>query len=468
MPVRRARPLETFALVLALAPACGGGSGPAARTLALDDDDPEGPLGGEPAGGATDAGGVAPSCVDADRVAALTACLDEGRGPRACAAALPPTIPCDVDGDALDDGLEDALLRAYAPVFAFNKGDGSKTRGNDEPCWPGNVRDYAATSRLVWRVEGDGATERTLAIHPELDALPGFTHEGRRADDPALGAGPNFWLCLDKSGSTYSASAKVATSTLSRALPHGVDVLGVVHPTAAGSRFAFVGSMLYFHYNEFTLDDHEGDWEGGAAFVDLDDGAVVAVFTDRHPTSDEEKLVHVVGPSRAPVVDPADDSPKYNVCGAGDVPRGVRFYDHDGRRHHAVFYLATGGHASYAYPGATKITGAGCVEAVIVRDTHNGENEKLVPHLGGYARGWGATGDDAEKVRAGVRFTNAGEPDALRAPWTAFAGHWGCQYGRVAKSYPGPWDNEQLCRRWLTHTWGFEPPFVAPGAGACR
>lgn len=471
MAPRRARPLALFALLGALAPACGGVDGPAARTLALDDDDgTQGPgLPGEDGGlpGAFDDAG-ATSCTGALRVAALTACLDDGRAPRACLAEHPAADACDVDGDALDDGLEDALLRAYAPVFAFNRGNGTKTRGNDEPCWPGNPRDYAATSTLIWRREADGATARTIAIHPDLDALPGFVHEGRRADDPTLGAGPNFWLCLDKSGATYSEAAKVGSATISRALPHGVEVVGVVHPTAAGSRFAFVGSMIYFHYNEFSFDDHEGDWEGGAAFVDLDDGAVVALFADRHPSADDEKLTHLVGPSRAPVVDPTGDPAKYNVCGAGDVPRGVRFYDHDEKRHHPVLYVSTGGHASYAYPGATKITGAGCVEATIVRDTHNGENEKLAPHLGGYTRAFGDGAGDAEKVRAGVRFTNAGEPSALRAPWTAFMGHWGCEYGRVAKSYPGPWDNEQLCRRWLTHVWGFEPPFVSPGSGACR
>ena len=94
-------------------------------------------------------------------------------------------------------------------------------------------------------------------------------------------------------------------------------------------------------------------------------------------------------------VDPSAEGTAGNVCDSGgaQIAHGVRFWDHAGHRHHAVVYVSSGGHAGYDYPGNTKITGVGCVETIIVRDTHNGDGPKFLPWRGVYAPDW--TGNNA-------------------------------------------------------------------------
>jgi hypothetical protein len=147
------------------------------------------------------------------------------------------------------------------------------------------------------------------------------------------------------------------------------------------------------------------------------------------------------------------------VCSGDDAARarGVRFWDYAGRRHHAVAYVSTGGHASYPYPGNTKITGVGCIESFIVRDTHNGDGAILLPWRDRYVSGWNSQTSYA--VVDGVHFRNVGESSRPRAPWAAYHGQWGCQNGNIAKSFPGPWDNSRHCRWYSTHHWGSAPPF---------
>jgi hypothetical protein len=224
--------------------------------------------------------------------------------------------------------------------------------------------------------------------------------------------------------------------------------------------------MLFYAYNKFTLDNHEGDFEGGAVFVDTDTGKVAALYTDRHNTADSTRLVPLEGPGLLPAKDPQGEAPHYNICDdtSTDVVGGVRFWDFAGKRHHPVIFTAAGGHASYAYPGATKIQGAGCFEATMIRDVHNGQGPKLVPFEDAYYTDFGA-GKNA--VEHGVRIVNLGERKKLAAEWTAFAGQWGCTLDSIPKSYPGPWDNERLCRHWLTNDWGQAPPFARSTATTC-
>jgi hypothetical protein len=401
----------------------------------------------------------------------LARCLDEGRSPRACldAGARPA---CDVDADGLDDALEDAMLRSYAPVFAYNRGDGDHTAGDSERAYPTNVEHYVSHSTLYWRVDGDDGTKNVVAEKPTLETLATATFDAggsvRRASDPELGQGPNFWLCLDRSGGAYDGEALVETMEASRKLAKGVDLLGVAHPSGAAKDgdVVVLSYMLYYAYNAFTLDDHEGDFEGGAVFVSLGTGKVVAVFTDRHPTSDGFKLIPTEGADALPAKDPSAEEPHYNVCSDTSSGRssGVRYWDLDGAKHHPVIYVAGGGHASYAYPGATKIKGVGCLEATMIRDVHNGQGPKLVPSEGAYYTGWK---DGKQPITTGVHIRNLGEPGHLREAWSAFAGQWGCTLATIPKSYPGPWDNERLCRHWLTHDWGSAAPFTSPTAKSC-
>lgn len=425
---------------------------------------------------AVDAVGTHPvvACDASEIIQTLGACIDEGGAPRSCLAQVrtPGAPTCDADGDGLDDALEAAMLRSYAPVFAFNEGDGGHTAGDSEPNFPDNVKHYVENASLYWRVDGDESTRRLVDAKPTLDGLRSaqLTVDGteRHADDPSLGQGSNFWLCLDTPGGNYPPDALVSNLASSVNLAGGIDVLSVAHPSGDDptGRYAMLGYALFYAYNKFTLDDHEGDLEGGAVFVDLDTGDVSAVYTDRHATADSFKLVPLEGPGALSPKDPATSAPQYNICSntSDGEAAGVRFWDYAGARHHPVFYPAAGGHASYAYPGATKIQGVKCLEATIVRDVHNGLGPKLVPHENAYYADWGST---KTPVVHGVNIVNLGERAHLFAQWSAFAGQWGCTLESIPKSYPIPWDNDRLCRHWLTNTWGTAPPFAVPAPTSC-
>jgi hypothetical protein len=418
-------------------------------------------------------------CDSAAVISNIEACIDAKSSPRTCLTKarvtwpLPTGTSCDVDGDGLDDALEDAMLRSYAPVFAYNQGNGSHTAGSTEPNWPINATHFVSNSSLVWRVDGNTSTAVTLDAAPTLDALPAATHSyqgtTRAADDTALGQGPDFWLCLNQVNGSYSSETLVPTMDASRTLPDGVDVLGVAHPTggSASGLYVVLEYGILYAYNAFTLDNHEGDFEGGAVFVDMSSGAVVAAFTDRHATADSEMLIPLAGPGALPAKNPANEAPVYDVCSDTNTSSigGVRFWDYSGARHHPVFYPGAGSHATYGYPGATKIDGApGCIEDLIVRDVHNGLGPKFVPSEGVYYTDWGTT---KTPVVQGVNFVNLGERTHLRAAWSAFAGQWGCTLGSIAKSYPVPWDNQRLCRLWLTSDWGNALPFQQPTPTTC-
>jgi hypothetical protein len=422
-------------------------------------------------------GGVTapPACRSDAIVQALGACIDQGTAPRACLAKVRVAgeAACDVDDDGLDDALEDAMLRSYAPVFAFNKGNGDHTAGDSEPNFPDNARHYVSGSTLYWRVDGDDTTKKVVDAKPTLDGLRDarfdFQGDERRADQVKLGHGPNFWLCLNQTGGKYSSDAVVGSMEISRKLSGGIDVFAVAHPSGSDrdGRYVALQYMLLFAYNTFSLDDHEGDFEGGAVFVDTETGKVAALYADRHPTSDGTMITPLEGPGRLSAKDPTKESPRYNVCSDTDTDAigGVRFWDHGGERHHPVLYMSAGSHASYAYPGATKIQGApGCIEQTIIRDVHNGLGPKLAPHENAYFTDWAGA---KVPVEQGVHIVNLGERAKLRAEWSAFAGQWGCTLSSIPKSYPGPWDNERLCRHWLTDDWGPAPPFARPAAKGC-
>ena len=288
------------------------------------------------------------------------------------------------------------------------------------------------------------------------------------ANDPALGQGPNFWLCLNQDNGNYPSDALVGSMEESRQLNDGIDVFSVAHPTSKdpSGRYVVLEYMLFYPYNKFTLDDHEGDFEGGAVFVELATGRIAATYTDRHATSDSVELIPLVGTGTLPEKDPSNEAPHYDVCSdtsTADIG-GARFWDFAGHKHHPVIYTAAGGHASYGYPGATKIQGLGCTEATIVRDVHNGNGPKLVPAESAYYTDWGKT---KLPVVHGVNIVNLGEREHLVAQWSAFAGQWGCTLSSIPKSYPGPWDNARRCRHWLTNDWGLEPPFQRSTATTC-
>jgi hypothetical protein len=423
------------------------------------------------------AGDGATGCIEGVIIDAIARCIDDGMGPRACLAreraALGTRPLCDADRDGLADDFEDALGRSYALAFAYNQGDGTHTGGDPEPLWPDNIAHYVANSRLIWRVDNDSSTVREVLAHPTLTTLGSASIDidgrVRYAALPDTGDGTNFWLCLRQVNGSYTAESQVRSMEASRTLAGGIDVATVVHPsgTDPGGRYAFVATVLYYAYNEHsTVDNHEGDWEGGGVLVDLESGRVMAAYFDRHPSADNRRLMPLTGTGAVPAIDPASERTFGNLCNETEAARawGVRFWDYAGPRHHVVLYVSTGGHASYGYPGNTKILGVGCFERTIVRDTHNGDGFKLLPWLGVFVPGW--TTASPQRVVDGVHILNLGEDRRPRLPWAAFHGQWGCQHNTIAKSYPGPWDNERHCRRWITHDWGALPPFATANPSA--
>lgn len=470
------RSLRVFALTtLAILPAtsCGGADDASEASSNASDGGPNAAIDAQSNAGAADASPVGGSaaCRADDIVAAISACIDGGGGPRSCLATARAgnASSCDADADGIDDALEDAMMKSYAPVFAFNLGDGGHTAGSTEPNWPINVDHYLANATVIWRVDDNASSVETVDLAPTLAALPSEKFDGHPATSPVLGDGPNFWLCLNQPGGNYSDDALVTTMDASRTLAEGIDLFVDVRPAGSDpqGKYAVIGYMLYYAYNSFSLDNHEGDWEGGAVFVNLDTGAVAALDTERHATADTEKLVPLEGPGALDAKDPNGEAPYYDVCDPTDTNDigGVRFWDFGGKEHHAVIYAAAGSHASYAYPGATKIQGVGCSEATMVRDVHNGNAEKLVPFESAYSTDWSGA---KSTITNGVHFVNLGEPGHLRAAFSSFAGQWGCQLGSIAKSYPGPWDNQRLCRHWLTNDWGNAPPFQPSTATTCE
>lgn len=134
-------------------------------------------------------GDHATACLAGSQVEPLRACLEAGRGPDDCVAALAAPVArsvplCDSDGDGLGDDLEAALALAYGPLFAFN---GGAHGGNPETNWPASVEHFVHHAKLVYRPDGQPGT--VVDAHPSLASLAGASsgHGAHFADDPGSG-----------------------------------------------------------------------------------------------------------------------------------------------------------------------------------------------------------------------------------------------------------------------------------------
>ncbi|HEY3448877.1 MAG TPA: hypothetical protein VGK67_21130 [Myxococcales bacterium] len=391
---------------------------------------------GEDAG--VDAG---PACGTGVAVEALAACLELGSGPDACLAAVTTPL-CDSDADGVPDDLEGALARAYAPVFLFN---GGAYGGNPENKFPANVDHFVSRSKLFFRPTGSSALLVDPA--PSLSTLAAATVNyqavTRVAADPAAGQGSDFWLCLND----HDGSTTVDSPAAMLALAGGIDVETVVHPAngaLADSSHLFVAFVVFWAFNSHsTVDDHEGDREILAVFVNRQTGAVDAAQYERHLSMDNAMFVDV---ARYGAKDPALDVPTGDVNTPPAGARGVRFWDYSGLRHQVVAYVATGGHAFYDFPGNTFIVYLG------PRDTHAGDGGRLQVGTGEFFESPTAP---AQAVR--VNLNNPGEPGRIGLDWARYRGQWGCQEGPVANSYPGPFGNARHPRPVFERTWGSPP-----------
>ncbi len=388
-------------------------------------------------------------CLRGSEVEKLRACLDGGQGPDACVKALSAPL-CDSDWDGLGDDLELALAQAYAPAFAFNSG---AYAGNPETNWPGNAKFFVASSSLYHRVEGEDPPGRLVSDAPTLETLADFqatapgTTVAASASNPALKQGPDFFLCLK----SQTDQTHVATKQVMISLADGVDLAFVAHP--ANGRFApsthlFLSFGLFFPYNEFAVvDEHEGDWESIGVFVNRATGAVDAAFFGRHETKDPIQFVDraTYGAKSAA----SESAPYPQIDDTTAAPHGLRFHDFGGKQHHVVAYVSTGSHAMYDYPGFTEVK----IPVITVRDTHDGELDKLLPWSGLLVQSW--TAATGTSVRVNVQ--NPGEATKLTLPWARFRGQWGCTDEVVAKSWPGPFGNGKFARPELERVWGSPP-----------
>jgi hypothetical protein len=371
-------------------------------------------------------------CTRGTSVEFLTECL-ESAGPDDCVAKI-ATALCDTDGDGLADDLEAALARAYAPAFAFN---GGAFGGRAETHWPASASFFVAHARLT-----HGRGRHLIDPAPTLATLDSITSDGHRADDACEGR--DFWLCLNDS----SDATRVTSAANMRAVPGGIDVLSVAHPANGaldGSTHLFVSFSLLFPFNAHsTVDDHEGDWEGIAVFIDRKTGAVDAGWFERHKTADEERFVAT---AKYPVREAAREQPYGTIGSAFGAAHGLRFWDHAGAQHHVIAYVATGGHAMYDYPADTRIFKYG------PRDTHSGDGPKIVPWQSRIVASFGATDGDS----LAVTFVDPGEPRKITLPWARFRGQWGCSDGAIGKSWPGPFGNGRHPRPMFERVWGSPP-----------
>jgi hypothetical protein len=389
-------------------------------------------------------GGVACLTGAAD---ALLACLNQGTSPDDCVDLYTAPL-CDSDGDGVGDDLEHAMARAYAPVFAFNAGG---CGGNAETDWAANVNHFVTHAQLFYR-PSDGGTDVLVDPAPTLTGLPreSLWVDGRErfADDPALGSGSEYFLCLKDT--TGSSGVRVESKEAMLALPDGVDVTTLVQPAngaLANSDHLMVSYQLFFAYNEFsTLDNHEGDWEGVIAFVNRMTGGVDAAYFGRHGTTDSTSFVDT---ATYPVRDPATPVPACdtNVDHSDPAIHGLRFQDFGGLRHHLVAFVSTGSHAMYDYPANTFVINN------LFRDTHNGDGPWL-----DLARAELSSGGTAQAVK--VVWRNPGQLGKVTQAWAEYRGQWGCQDEAIANSWPGPWGNVKYPRPELTRAWGSPP--VAP------
>ncbi|MGZ3449898.1 MAG: hypothetical protein ACXVEF_09895 [Polyangiales bacterium] len=409
-----------FALSLVLCVSCGGS--PAAEVVAADSS-VDVPV--EVEDSAEDAVFVDTAMPDAScpDVDALVECLSTS-GPDGCANAC----DTDEDGDGVGDRLELAIARTYAPAFAFN---GGTYGGNAETDWAANANHFVTHSKVVYRDSSDHLVDAM----PSLSTLEGATYGSHHGNDPASGEGSDFWLCMTDS----SDAARVKSKAAMLALPDGVDLVSVVHP--AGTGHLFVSYSLLFAYNEHTtVDNHEGDWEGIAVFVDRKTGAVYAAWFERHDTTDDTKFVDATVTK-----DPATETSYGDLDSGFDKVHGLRFWD--AKKRHVVAYVATGSHAMYDYPANTHIVKFG------PRDTHDGDGPKLLPFQGALVASFGDVSGDTIAVHP----KNPGEASKITVSFARFRGQWGCDDGTIGKSWPGPFGNARHPRPLLERTWGSPP-----------
>jgi hypothetical protein len=401
---------------------------------------PDDPDAGAPDASSVDAG---PSCAVDEYVDALVQCMEGGSGPDLCLAAVATRPLCDSDGDGVGDDLELALARAYAPVLLMN---GGAWGGNPEDAWFANVRHFVASAQLYWRP--DGVTASLVDAAPTLASLPGETFvyqaSSRLASDPAAGQGSDFWLCLKDDSDPI---AVVRSIPIMMGLPDGIDVEFVVHPAngaLAGSSHYFVAFVPFWAYNSHsTVDDHQGDREIVAVFVDRGTGAVDAADFERHQCTD---MVHWVDVATYGAKDPGQDVPTGDVTLPPAGVRGLRFWDFAGHRHHLAVFVSTGGHALYDFPGNTFIVPKG------MRDTHDGDGARLHLSTALFQATW-----NGAAVPIKLNWHNPGEPSRIVLPWASYRGQWGCQQGSIANSYPGPFGNARHPRTAFEKLWGSPP-----------
>ena len=438
-------------------------------------------------------------CVEAEKVTQISACIDQAiSSPQHCwqtimadASTSESINTCDQDRDGLDDHFEDALARSYAPVFAFNH------KRQAEANWPGNIEHFISNSLLLYsptglrEAEPDAWSGRKL-LRESLQAtdLEQIQYELDEqiydASNPDRDHGSNFWLCQRKAfdpqryGGPLSAQETLSRADLSAAVPGGVGIYSIVHPSSwlpvpeqdstvqAWPRYVLVAFELFFPYNEHPIDDHEGDWEGVGVFVDTKSprGAVVGAYFQRHSSLEPQQLVMV--DSTDPLIDlEHDPSLSINVGhGSSGQAVGLRFFDGMGPRHRLVVYIASGDHAAYHHPGETRLLNLPWPgDPSLLTDFHFGDGLKLLPWRSTYVDQWSST--LGLVVRDGVHIINLGEEHAPRQPWARFRGQWGCQNGLAGKlgaSWPNPFGNKRHCRGWLRHNWGATIPFQSPAS----
>ena len=179
-------------------------------------------------------------------------------------------------------------------------------------------------------------------------------------------------MCLNTVNGSIPDDVLVKSADASRQLKDGISIYGVAHPSGG---------------------DRNGHY---AVLVNLDTGKWPrsAPIATRRPT--RPRSISLEGTGALAAKDPVGEEPKYNLQRRRRRAHGRRALLRLRRgAAPSVIDTAGGGHASYGYPGATKIQGLGGVEASIIRDGHNGQGAKLFGHESAYLTDFPAGGSSA-------------------------------------------------------------------------
>jgi hypothetical protein len=320
----------------------------------------------------------------------------------------------DLDQDEINDRLEEALARRFAPEWRFHKtvpGDGSN-QNHDEGFFPSSIewfhnyilQETGQYPDLEHMPTGQKAPITDMSQLSTME-VPGT---GRTADDPAWGS------CSTKEIRMTNYPEKIPGD------PTGFPTYYRCYKLPDGR--VYIGYLLFYPYDYkgsylwgLEFGQHRGDWEGINVLVsgvaDLDD-----------PASAENAVLERVKFSA-------------HTTGYYILPNSPRFRSVNGT--HPKVYIAWGAHACYPEPG----------------EWHNYKVDFPLDIANVYDDFFHGNGLVVQSWQTGRELINLGEEELPAVGWLNYRGLWGPDDNGQNSSPSGP-----LCKRvWTASLNGILP-----------